>query len=453
MSGSPEGVHERGIVDPGIPVDISLSTKSFWLSEPVAFSRLQSPWIDVADVVIVGSGITGASLARTLYQKIPTLKVVVVDARDICSGATGRNGGHIKTMTYAVWFDRKARYGVEEAVRLTAFEHSHLAEMVACIQERQIDCDLRFLEGVDAYYDDVSFRKALVALEDLRKYAPRIADKYSIYSTRNELRKLACSDVCVGAIGVPAASLWPYKMVTGLIGEMVKKNGLSVQTNTKVLSITDNDEDQFATVKTDRGEIRTTHVIHATNGWMGHLIPELRPYISPVRGNVQRQVAEPPTLDLQNSFWLRYAEKDYDYMIPRPDGDVVIGRANLGRRATGDDSTTDLLPHAHLRGVLPYVLDLPVQALKVTHSWSGILGFTQDGSPFVGQLPFPNRSHQWVCGGYHGIGMVKAFKSAQIVALLVLGEDLPPSHPRSMFITEDRLDALRKSLLPQESSA
>lgn len=42
-----------------------------------------------ADVVIIGSGLTGCSAAFHILQKNPELKVVLVEARAFCSGATG----------------------------------------------------------------------------------------------------------------------------------------------------------------------------------------------------------------------------------------------------------------------------------------------------------------------------------------------------------------------------
>jgi len=152
--------------------------------------------------------------------------------------------------------------------------------------------------------------------------------------------------------------------------------------------------------------------------------------------------------DSKFSFWLRYAEKDYGYLIQRKQGDVVVGRANTGRRVTGDDSETDLAPMAHLRGIANEVASSPsnLTSANIDHSWSGILGFTQDTSPFVGRLPFLGRSHQGGCGGYHGIGMTKAFRTAEMMAYLILGEAVPEEYPRSMMLTEERVRLLWKSL-------
>lgn len=43
-----------------------------------------------ADVVIVGCGITGSSAARFLTEQNADLDVVVLEAREVCWGATGR---------------------------------------------------------------------------------------------------------------------------------------------------------------------------------------------------------------------------------------------------------------------------------------------------------------------------------------------------------------------------
>jgi glycine/D-amino acid oxidase-like deaminating enzyme len=443
MSTSPDGIYEPGIIDPGLPV--ANSTQPFWFSEPAKIASLQSPWLDAADVVIVGSGMTSVSLSRALLSKRPDLRVVVVEARNLCSGATGRNGGHIKVMSPGVWFDRKKQYGVEEAIRVMEYEHSHLAEMSAVIRENKINCDLRLLEGLDVYHDEAIFRRAVRALDDMRKYSPKLASRYSVYTAREDLRARKCTDRAIAAIGMPSATAWPYKMVTGLFEILVRDKGLSIQTNTTVTSVLDNDYEDWAIVKTSRGDIRARHVVHATNGWIGHLVPELRPFVSPVRANVQRQLS-PASLRVDNSFWLRYGEKDYDYMIQRPDGAFIIGRSNMGRRATADDSKTDLLPHVHLRGSTPQVFDFESDQISVTHAWSGVVAFTQDANPFVGRLPFPNRTHQWVCAAYQGIGMVRAFRTAQMLALMILDEEVPEQYPRSMLISEDRLKSLHRMI-------
>src|ERR1044071_4006474 len=65
-------------------------TSSYWLSEgwsaPVA-RRKDGP----VDVVVIGGGVTGCSCAHRLAQA--GLSVQVLEAREVASGASGRNGG------------------------------------------------------------------------------------------------------------------------------------------------------------------------------------------------------------------------------------------------------------------------------------------------------------------------------------------------------------------------
>ncbi|KAL4903575.1 hypothetical protein BDW74DRAFT_36665 [Aspergillus multicolor] len=452
MSTSPDGIYEPGIIDPGLP--LPNSTQPFWLSSPSPLAKFRSPWLEQADVVIIGSGMTSVSLCRSLFAKCPELSIIVIEARDLCSGATGRNGGHIKAMSPGVWFERKKQLGVQEALKMMEFEHGHLDNMTSCIKENDLErhCDLQLLEGLDVYHDKKIFERAINAVKDMERHNSKLAERYTVYELRQDLQAHGLGNHVVGAIGMPAASMWPYKMVTGLFERMVQRDNLklSIQTNTTVTSVTE--DVNSATVYTTRGPIKARHVIHATNCWIGHLLPELRPYVSPVRANVQRQIPIPapqaPAHAQKNSFWLRYAEHDYDYLIQRPDGSYIIGRANTGRRATSDDSQKDVLPHAHLRGTTPLLFDFqsPSDKMDITHAWSGSVAFTLDGNPFVGRLPGANRTHQWVCGAYQGIGMVRAFCTAQMLACLILEEALPEEFPKSMLLGEERVQAFKAAV-------
>jgi monoamine oxidase len=71
-------------------------TVSYWQVPEHPLASYRSPFPESADVVIIGSGITGISIARTLVEHDASLNVVILEARKLCSGATGRNGGHIK---------------------------------------------------------------------------------------------------------------------------------------------------------------------------------------------------------------------------------------------------------------------------------------------------------------------------------------------------------------------
>lgn len=69
-------------------------TESYWHKEPsqkLLGHRTTEDLPEAADIVIIGSGITGAFAARFLkHGNAKDSKVVMLEAREACWGATGR---------------------------------------------------------------------------------------------------------------------------------------------------------------------------------------------------------------------------------------------------------------------------------------------------------------------------------------------------------------------------
>jgi hypothetical protein len=94
ISDSFSAVSERISHDPGLP--LPHPSRSYWCVPPSPLDRTlggqqEKSLSAYADVVIIGSGIAGTAIARTLLTAASTpLRVVMLEARDVCSGATGR---------------------------------------------------------------------------------------------------------------------------------------------------------------------------------------------------------------------------------------------------------------------------------------------------------------------------------------------------------------------------
>ena len=150
-------------------------TTSYWLENPpfpnlVDIQSAQLP--TKTDIVIIGSGITGAAISRTLLQqtnrKNHSINITVLEARDICSGATGRNGGHVKVAPYEAFEALERKFGGERAVALTRFQLRHLE----CLSEGVERAECRGVETVDLFLDDKVFEGACRVVERMKGLLP-----------------------------------------------------------------------------------------------------------------------------------------------------------------------------------------------------------------------------------------------------------------------------------------
>lgn len=164
----------------GAPLPYPEPTKSYWHENP-PFPNLvdvQSAQLPTkTDIVIIGGGITGAAISRTLLQqtnrKNHSINITVLEARDICSGATGRNGGHVKVAPYEAFEALERKFGGERAVALTRFQlrHSECLREV-CESEGYEGVECRGVETVDLFLDDEVFEGACRVVERMKTLLP-----------------------------------------------------------------------------------------------------------------------------------------------------------------------------------------------------------------------------------------------------------------------------------------
>ena len=83
-----DSLSKRLKASPGLPV--ANPSTPFWTipKAPISSGGKYPP--TYADIVVIGSGITGTSVAYHALQRDSSLRVVVLEAREACSGATGR---------------------------------------------------------------------------------------------------------------------------------------------------------------------------------------------------------------------------------------------------------------------------------------------------------------------------------------------------------------------------
>jgi lysine/ornithine N-monooxygenase len=81
------------------PADLpsQTSSASFWHTEPKLLNhRTTESLPQKVDIVVIGSGISGASVVHHIFQNSESVEeakkpsVLVLEAREVCWGATGR---------------------------------------------------------------------------------------------------------------------------------------------------------------------------------------------------------------------------------------------------------------------------------------------------------------------------------------------------------------------------
>lgn len=88
------------------------STLPYWRSElhEIDSIRTTEELPEECDVVIIGAGLSGVSTAYHLLDANPSPpSIVLLEAREICSGATGRNGER-ESQCYAVQMLNTSRW-------------------------------------------------------------------------------------------------------------------------------------------------------------------------------------------------------------------------------------------------------------------------------------------------------------------------------------------------------
>ncbi|KIK22144.1 hypothetical protein PISMIDRAFT_514201 [Pisolithus microcarpus 441] len=225
---------------PGLP--IAEPTRSFWTYPPSAIlARLvQDPdgnqcaaVPEYADVVVIGSGISGASFVRTLLNadrrrvnkgehEHKRLSVVMLEAYDACSGATGRNGGHINPPLYHDYEELKNTLGLRAAQHIIRFRLAHLEIQQRVGETDAPDADCRTVEAVDVYYDEETFEEAKRLLKVYKRDMPVEGQQYECVVGEAARKRYHLSEYALGCIATRAGAVHPYRFVAGVLTRLLE---------------------------------------------------------------------------------------------------------------------------------------------------------------------------------------------------------------------------------------
>ncbi|KAF4922928.1 putative oxidoreductase OrdL [Colletotrichum viniferum] len=452
-----------------IPVSLPFPnpTASYWHNPPSPFSTHTSGALpSQTDTLIIGSGITGASIANFLLSSPSPPEITMLEARTVTSGATGRNGGHTKAASYRSFLHHVAVLGLDQACLIARMELANIRAVHAFAADLK-DTESRPCQTVDAIYDPEQWEAAKVAVDAMRRAMPdEDTSRYEFYDVEEMKGRFHVDgEGLCGGVGYEAGSISAYRFTTGVL-EMCIAKGMKLFTNTPATSLQKQDipkDGHRWTVETPKGTITAKKVILATNGYTASLHKPFQGAIVPLRGQItaHRPGSNMPRAGLPTTYSFIY-EGGYEYMIPRSPsapspfaGDIVIGGGlarlpdeGLEEYGTTDDSRLNPAVSAYLHDTTPryfgaasWGADDPEGRARA--EWTGIMGFTPDGFPFVGRVP--GEDGLWVCAAFQGHGMVMCWMCAKALALMVQGNDdeedndLASWFPAAFRITPQRL--------------
>lgn len=315
-------------------------TTSWWLDNMKDRSLCVKAETDVpeyADIAIVGAGMSGCSVAYHLACQSYIGSVVLLDARGVAGGASGRNGGHLTP---------------DQA---SEFERETTQELLAFIEQTSTKCDLvrggkvKLRERCEDEYD-----------EEL------VDESYQFYPAK------VCESLL--RVGSTQNSETTLKLVAPIYVN-------SIETVT-------HEEEEVQNVQWQRrledsttrsGVLYAKKVVVCLNGWTSTLLPEFNSVF--YSGRNQVIMTKPLNQEMLKN-WARngigcWGKLEGEiYGILRQDNRICIGgaRALEPNKAinNSDDSTLSKVVGEHLRERLKKLLDcnddIPVEA-----EWTGVL--------------------------------------------------------------------------------
>ncbi|MBZ0289487.1 MAG: FAD-binding oxidoreductase, partial [Anaerolineae bacterium] len=332
-----------------------------------------------ADLAIIGGGFTGTSTAYHFSRRYPEKRVVLLEAKTLANGASGRNGGMLLN-----GLTDPLSYATPEMVkRVYETTCAGMDDMLAVIQRHNLTVSHRMDGTVTIYTDTERAETAHAEVEQQRQLgipvefidAATLAQKLNLQGAK-------------GAVLDPhSGQINGAQLVRGLRPVLLER-GVEIYEGTPVLKIREGSE---IVLTTPNGEVRAKAIVIATNGYTGKL-GYFRDALFPLHSHIY--ATAPLTPEQQRELgWGQVAgfSDDMDrisYGALTTDGTIVFGGGSNQSYAYLFNNRTAYpgsAPRAFaamqdtLAGYLPNS-----RALPIAQRWTGTLGITLNRQLLMG---------------------------------------------------------------------
>ncbi|MBO9708714.1 MAG: FAD-binding oxidoreductase [Caulobacter sp.] len=359
-----------------------------------------------ADVCVVGAGYTGLGAALELARR--GASVVVLEAAQVGSGGSGRNGGqmHMGQRNDQAWLEK--RLGRDDALALWRMALDARAHLLGLIAEHGIECD--FVPGLIH-----ARHKPGDEAEDLEHIA-FMAERYGYDQLEPIGREALAHDLGTdvyhgGYVDRGGGHLHPLNLALGL-ARAAQGAGAVIHEWSRALDW--RREGGTIVVETAGGRVRCDQLLLSGDGYLDRLagaaatarVMPINNFIlatEPLGGRAETIIRSGAAV-ADSRFVINYFRKS-------PDGRLIFGGGENYR--PGFPSDLRGFVRRHMLKVYP-----DLAGVAVTHAWGGTLGITVHRSPYVRELAPGVR----VAAGYSGQGVMLGPWFGKVLADACLGE-------------------------------
>ncbi|MBZ5669240.1 MAG: FAD-binding oxidoreductase [Acidobacteriia bacterium] len=355
---------------------------------------------EAADVVIVGGGIVGSSIAYRLAEAGCTDVLVLEREPHQGRGSTGKSMGGVR-----------AQFSTELNIRLSLYSLDFFARF-----EEATGCPAGYRR--QGYLFVASNEEHLAYLQNNYQLLVACGVKsVELLSPADVLRlvpQLRADDILGGSFGSTDGFVDPYSVMTGFTLRAVDM-GARLWKGVEATGILE-DARGVAGVETTRGRIATRTVVNAAGPWAAQVaalagvqlpVEPLRRMLVPTEPFPLISHAAPMVVDMETGFHFR------------PEGRGILLAWNDPEETAGFKTSFD--PEFIEKILLRAVDRVPCfDALEVNpkRAWAGLYEMTPDHYPVIG--PVPQVPGLYLANGFSGHGVMHSPATGKVVADLIL---------------------------------
>jgi len=350
-----------------------------------------------AEVVIIGAGIAGSSIAYNLAKK-GCKDVVVLEKEPYFAGwSTGKAAGGVR-----------AQFANEINIKISIWSENILEKF-----SQEMECE--------AAFDQVGYLFLLSEEEDWENFKKNAALQQSLglpvhLLTPEEVNKLVPelrTDDLLGATFCKKDGLVdPYEICMGYVNQ-AKKLGVTFEMETELVGMELSNK-KISKVKTNKGEIEAKIVVNAAGPFavqIGKMVGVDIP-VYPIK----RQIVTTAPLDYVKPNFPMVVDFASGLYMHRESGGLLMGWADKNTQPGYDlsvdpDYTDQILMKALER--------MPIlENAQISSSWAGLYEITPDNNAILGKVP--EVEGFYLANGFSGHGVMHAPAVGILMAELIL---------------------------------